>query len=173
MDNIFTYPPVQPDAEALKARITALEFDNQALRENSASIIKNLADENAELEAQIAAQAGQEDILAKVWIHCFPDGDYDIRDSASFPDRAPRDATRYPDKEVPCPGCVGAVIIKRDWLNASPPAPANSLAIVQAALEAACTAVWETEHDDRQKVLDDIRAIDKQAIISAVTKGQS
>lgn len=104
----------------------------------------------AELEAQLSAQAGQEPVATR-W-HTCGDGKWSYSS-----------------------GPIG--FNADDWqeltyLYAAPPAPANALAIVQAALEAAAKVCDLKGHGAADSAANNIRAIDPKTIINQAMKGR-
>lgn len=116
---LFTHPPAQPDTAALQARI-------------------------AELEAQIAAQAGQEPVGEVVMFGA------DLKEISWAKGKMP---------------AFGAK------LYTAPPAPTNTRSIVQAALKAAANvcdeAINRWGYENVRICAQDIRAIAPQTIIDA------
>ena len=169
---MFTHPPAQPDTEALNARITELEAARIAyasefqLNADGEPDVGSIHQNIRSLKAQIAAQAGQD---APVFWY----------DPATSVER--RRMTDGADQVV----ITGATV---RWghsttpLYVAPPVPANAIAIVQAALEAAEFVVRRKELPTTFRepivsryiqsvlvdIVDDIRALDHQTIIDAV-----
>lgn len=139
-------------------RIATLESEAEQLRMS----VHNARIEIADLRAQLAAQAGQEPIA---WLATDLDGRGDVGFNKEIA------------KSRAGEGCTEFIAIYD-----TPPAPANSIAIVQAALEAAAQVCIERigtsetgidgQDEDREALecANAIRAIDKQSILDWMSK---
>ena len=190
---LFTHPPAQPDTEALKARIAELKrfermfmaaCDDLGLINEALDLDPNdggaepILDAIEELNAQIAAQAGQDTSDNRAAFEAYAKqefSEYFEDDGESMFDRAK--SNDY--KNLLLRNALGPFQAGAEWqaARASPPVPANFLAIVQAALEAAATCAdeWAMEYVDHDHapytVGAKLRSIDPQTIIDAATKG--
>lgn len=133
---LFTHPPAQPDTTALQARIAELESHLDTANTALHSVLSQ--------QSQLAAQAGQDPYAY------LDDGDMKLL--------ASRGKRHYVSAcNEPTPSCTNPLY------KSAPPAPANALAIVSAALLAAqrvsCTVCAQ-----------DIFEINPQSIIDGMSK---